>query len=320
MRIALAVAAISVATRLAAQEPFLTLPLDCDYGRTCYVEDYVDADPTPDQADYACGIKSRDGHRGTDFALTSQAQFAQGVSVIAAAPGTVAATRDGMPDLSYDPENADAVEGRECGNAVRISHENGLETLYCHMARDSVQVRTGDVVERGDVLGRVGMSGQTNYPHLHLGVLGPDGRLDPFAPQARETCDPEGPSLWLDAIPYTETGMFTAGFSDRVPAFADVKSGSARLTNSATNAPLVLYSHFFHARSGDRLSLRVTGPDGSEIFASDAALTDPKASQFSAYGRKAPPDGWPKGRYTGTATLTRGDQVLGVRFTEIDIR
>ena len=60
---------VSAAGPLAAETPFLDWPMDCIPGQTCFIEDYVDADPGPGQADYTCGLKSRDGHRGTDIAL-----------------------------------------------------------------------------------------------------------------------------------------------------------------------------------------------------------------------------------------------------------
>ena len=41
---------------------------------------------------------------------------------------------------------------------------------YAHLQRNSVAVRTGDRVARGQVLGRLGNSGNTNAPHLHFHV------------------------------------------------------------------------------------------------------------------------------------------------------
>ncbi len=312
-------AACWAAVPLSAQEAFLTLPLDCEPGLTCYIEDYVDGDPGPGYRDYACGLKTRDGHRGTDFALITQQQFEAGVDVLAAAAGIVEATRDGVPDLPYSPEMADALEGRECGNAVRIRHDNGYQTLYCHLRQRSVTVRRGDTVARGSVLGQVGMSGESNYPHVHISVLGPDGHQDPFFPGQAGTCGEPAENLWLTPLPYTKTGMFTAGFSDRVPAFADVKSGTARLQEGSSDAPMVLYSHFYYAQDGDVLNLRVEGPDG-EIFENTDRLETPKISQFRAYGKKSPAGGWPAGVYRGRATLKREGKVLAVRFTEITIR
>jgi len=303
-----------------AEVAFLGLPLECEPGLNCYIEDYVDADASARQRDYTCGYKSRDGHKGTDFALTSMQMMHNGTNVIAAAPGIVEAIRDGMQDRPYSAQNAADIAGRECGNAVRIRHENGLKTLYCHMRQDRVRVQTGDTVDRGDMLGQVGMSGQSNYPHVHVTVLRDGTRIDPFAPETTESCGTgSGDTLWLDPIAYVATGFYTAGFSTAVPAFADVQSGAARVLDTDATLPLVLYAHFFLAREGDMLTLQATGPDG-DIFDHEVAIETPQAQMFRAFGRKAPVDGWPAGRYQGTARLTRDGRVLGVRFTSITVR
>lgn len=54
------------------------------------------------------------------------------------------------------------------GNAVVIDHGNTLSTLYGHMSR--LDVVPGDVVERGQVLGLVGSTGQSTGPHCHWEV------------------------------------------------------------------------------------------------------------------------------------------------------
>lgn len=55
------------------------------------------------------------------------------------------------------------------GNVVEISHNGGYRTRYAHLA--AVNVRKGAVVRRGDVIGRVGISGNAYAPHLHYEVL-----------------------------------------------------------------------------------------------------------------------------------------------------
>lgn len=58
------------------------------------------------------------------------------------------------------------------GNKIVIEHEDGTVTWYAHM--DSF-VRTSGTVKAGDVIGRVGMTGNTTGAHLHLEVRPHDG-------------------------------------------------------------------------------------------------------------------------------------------------
>lgn len=310
---------VSVATPMAADQPELSLPLACDLGKTCFIEDYVDTDPGEGQRDHACGIKSRDGHRGTDIALLSFEAMEQGVSVLAAAPGVVAATRDGVQDRPVSADNRAEIEGRECGNAVRIDHGGGWQTLYCHMKNGSITVKTGQQVQTGDVLGLVGLSGLTNVPHLHLGVLKDGEVADPFNPENRDTCGAaSGDGLWRDAPGYDRAGLFTAGFSTAVPELETVRSGAARMLEAAPDQPLVLYAHVFYAKPGDTLTLTAQGPEG-EIFATVIELETPQAQLFRAFGRRAPETGWPEGAYRGYVVLQRDGRVIAARHADIGV-
>lgn len=313
----LILALISAASPLAA-DPFLQLPLDCTPGKTCFIEDYVDARPGDGQSDYTCGLKSRDGHRGTDFALPDFDAMRAGVAVLASAPGVVEATRDGMPDRILTEANRAEIEGRECGNAVRIGHANGMKTLYCHMEKGSIAVKSGDRVRAGQPIGKVGLSGQTTYPHVHISVLDQKGNVvDPFAPGA-QSCGETDETLWLDPVPYDRAGLFTAGFSDSVPDFGAVQSGAARRAEVAADAPLVLYGHVFYAEPGDVLHLRAKGPDGT-IFDHAETLEKPQAQLYRAFGKRAPDGGWPTGAYRGFVTLTRGDTLMAARHADVTI-
>lgn len=64
------------------------------------------------------------------------------------------------------------------GYAVYLRHDDGYETRYAHLSR--IDVREGDRVDRGQTIGRVGSTGASTGPHLHLEVR-LDGRaLDPL--------------------------------------------------------------------------------------------------------------------------------------------
>lgn len=63
------------------------------------------------------------------------------------------------------------------GKAVVIDHGDKILSHYYHL--ESYNVETGEVVDRGDVIGTVGESGRTTGPHLHLGVSLQGAMVDP---------------------------------------------------------------------------------------------------------------------------------------------
>ena len=63
------------------------------------------------------------------------------------------------------------------GLSVVVRHPNGYESRYAHLS--SLSVRDGDVVTRGQQVGRVGSTGRSTSPHLHFEVTQAGRRVDP---------------------------------------------------------------------------------------------------------------------------------------------
>ncbi len=97
------------------------------------------------------------------------------------------------------------------GNYISIDHGNGYKTTYGHLVETDLITKGAPVsVQDGDIIGRVGMTGNTTGPHLHFAVQkdkdnngdftndSPDGKVDPYAWQNDSFTDPWGKYTWLD--------------------------------------------------------------------------------------------------------------------------
>lgn len=271
----------------------LGLPIACSPGVDCVVQNYVDHDPGPERRDHMCGHLTYDGHDGIDFRLPSMSAMRRGVMVLAAAPGRVKATRRDIPDDGLT-RGAQAISGLECGNGVVIEHGGGWVTQYCHMAEGSLTVTPGQTVARGAVLGRVGYSGRTQFPHLHLAVRRDGTVVDPFAPdRPLESCG-TGPTLWLPevekSLAYRSPFVLEAGFVSENVEIAHVEEfGLAPHRARADQPALVAVARAIGLETGDEMSLDLYDPSGRLVARkAPPAFDRPKAQWMLLAGLRKP--------------------------------
>lgn len=329
LRLPLAFAAIAsgwlAAAPAAAQAtpPSLALPIQCRPGVDCEIQNYVDRDPGPGVLDYQCGSRTYQDHTGTDFRVPTLARQRQGVAVLAAADGRVLRLRDGVADISVRITGREALEGRDCGNGVLLLHEGGFTTQYCHLANGSIAVKPDDVVKAGDVLGRVGLSGRTEYPHLHFTVRRGQALVDPFAYGAPQGSCQGGRSLWRpelqETLAYKERIVLNAGFAAQAPlTMAAIEEGPDAPTPEAP--ALLAYARGIGLKAGDVQTVTLKGPDGA-VLASNTTPPLPRdqAQNMVFTGARRPGGGWVRGRYVGEYVVRQGGQVVLSRSFETSL-
>ena len=105
-----------------------------------------------------------DGKTHTGTGETNSDYLAYGRDILAVAPGKVITVVDGVPDNVPGEMNPYMTTG----NVVIIEHAGGAHSAYAHLIPGSPGVKVGDVVKRGQVIGRCGNSGNSSETHLHF--------------------------------------------------------------------------------------------------------------------------------------------------------
>ncbi len=288
------------------------IPLACTPGQDCFVQNYVDVDPSRRWRDFKCRGLTYDQHKGTDFRLPSMAEMEKGVAVYAAADGRIKGYRDGENDGDFFYGKRLAALGKECGNGIIIDHLNGWETQYCHLKKGSVRVSRGQKVKAGDKIGLVGLSGKTEFTHLHFEARYKGATVDPFTGGAvLDGCGLNTDSLWTREarafLEYRPTGLLNQGMATTPPDNTSIEEGAFTALTFSPDAPALIYFvRIFGLHNRDLQELTLTGPDG-EILARQSKVHDGtnKAQFFQYIGKPRPQGGWPEGTYRASYRLTR---------------
>jgi hypothetical protein len=292
-------------------EPRFDSPVACPAEFGCVVRNFVDLDAGAEARDQTCGVVTYDGHKGVDIRVPDANSLVRGVQVLAAAEGTVLRLRDSMPDISIRENSTDAVKDREAGNSLIIDHGNGWETLYGHLRLHSINVKPGDVVKAGQPVGLIGLSGNTEFLHLHFEIRHDGVSIDPYSGlPLGGGCGKPDHTLWTDAalalLPYRTEAPFDAGFATGAVDFAKARAGAYAADSLGADIPaLVFWAEALGPRAGDRESIRLIGPDGTALVDAAESLADTKVQRSRFAGIKRPAAGWLPGVYRGEYRATR---------------
>ncbi len=288
----------------------LEFPLACIHGQTCWILNYMDVDNTAGVAtDFTCGPRSADGRDGIDIAVRDMAAANDGIAVLAAAKGRVTGVIDGMEDRQYTGADSELMRRYGCGNMVVIDHGRGWQTRYCHLMQGSTQVRPGDDVEAGQILGALGMSGLADWPILNFAVARHGTARDPFTGRtALEGCGLSADSLWRypQDVPYRAFAIYNLGFSALPPPEESLDRGMPPAQTLPDTAPyLTFWASVFDANKGDLVEMSVIDPRGNEVMSVSASLPDDRKKRLMTISKPREAI-WRNGIYTGTIRITRG--------------
>jgi hypothetical protein len=111
-------------------------------------------------------------------------------TVKAHSEGTVVMTQTGHGNNQGSTGNA------SYGNMVKIEHSSGCYTLYAHL--DSVYVKNGQKVAKGQEIGYMGNTGNSYGGHLHFEVWKDNNRIDPYSYLDKDLFDSVTPTVSRD--------------------------------------------------------------------------------------------------------------------------
>ena len=117
-------------------------------------------------------FKNYDGYKITypfgTRTIFGRTEHHSGVDLVALAPNG-GALSDWV--VAFDAgEVIEAGYNSRSGYYCKIRHDETLVTIYCHFKKDTLKVKKGDCVGRGDLLGYMGSTGRSTGAHLHFGI------------------------------------------------------------------------------------------------------------------------------------------------------
>lgn len=289
----------------------MAFPMRCTPGVSCFIIGYPDLNKKPAQGqDYVCG-PATDGEVALRIGLPDAASILKNIPVLAAADGIVTDASDGIPDRLI-ASRAELKRGTpNCGNGIVIDHGGGTQTAYCHLKKDSVQVKTGTRVRKGQVIASVGQSGLATWPQLGFSILQRGYFIDPFTSASNaDGCGlSQKPTISLpqDFTAYQPVAITSLGFSIKETPVDLIILGTAPRYAfiSKEEKTIALWGMILGTRKGDRVEVTIFDPRGRAIYDQDLTVDADRERQPINVSRTRGYTGWRQGAYAGQVKVTR---------------
>jgi hypothetical protein len=293
----------------------LDFPLNCKLGVNCWISDlqsHLLQKNKNKEVDFLCKSKTYPGNIGTAFATRRNDHMNNSVEVISPINGRVKSVKDGINDISINEIDRQSPVSDKCGNFV-ILVQDDFEIELCHLKKNSITVKVNDEVKVGQNIGQVGLSGATEYPHLHVNLRKIKANkkyveVDPFYGEQKE-CGLTPKSLWTNPQQMEKQAAKTGIIYNYGFAFNEIVAEEVRLwqKNNVTQPPtpnsIIGFVDIFSVNAGDKISLKIVDEMGKELAS--------KTKEFNQYQNRY---------FIYVSKPLNGQKLRGQYFLKIDYK